>query len=81
MNDPIADSVRSILSGHARAHSSNWRPKTIIQRSMSWRGACQRATDIPKLAGADDGVNIKLDKAGGMLEVHLHDRDRELAGE
>ncbi len=31
--------------------------------------ACQRATDIPKLAGAYDGVNIKLDKAGGMLEA------------
>jgi L-alanine-DL-glutamate epimerase-like enolase superfamily enzyme len=30
--------------------------------------ACQRATDIPKLVGAFDGVNIKLDKAGGMLE-------------
>ena len=30
--------------------------------------ACQRATDIPRLVGAFDGVNIKLDKAGGMLE-------------
>jgi L-alanine-DL-glutamate epimerase-like enolase superfamily enzyme len=32
--------------------------------------ACQRASDIPKLAGAFDGVNIKLDKAGGMLEAY-----------
>ena len=31
--------------------------------------ACQRAADIPKLAEAFDGVNIKLDKAGGMLEA------------
>jgi L-Ala-D/L-Glu epimerase len=32
--------------------------------------ACQRASDIPKLKDAFDGVNIKLDKAGGMLEAH-----------
>ena len=30
--------------------------------------ACLRAADIPKLREAYDGVNIKLDKAGGMLE-------------
>ena len=30
--------------------------------------ACKHAGDIPKLAGAFDGVNIKLDKAGGILE-------------
>ena len=29
--------------------------------------ACLHATDIPKLADAYDGVNIKLDKAGGIL--------------
>jgi len=27
-------------------------------------------SDIPKLAAAFDGVNIKLDKCGGMLEAH-----------
>ena len=32
--------------------------------------ACQRASDIPKLRGAFDGVNVKLDKAGGMLEAY-----------
>ncbi len=32
--------------------------------------ACRHAEDIPKLAGAYDGVNIKLDKAGGILEGH-----------
>ena len=32
--------------------------------------ACQHASDIPKLATAYDGVNIKLDKAGGVLEAH-----------
>lgn len=32
--------------------------------------ACQRASDIPRLKDAFDGVNIKLDKAGGMLEAH-----------
>lgn len=31
--------------------------------------AVLRAEDIPKLAEAYDGVNIKLDKAGGMLEA------------
>jgi L-alanine-DL-glutamate epimerase-like enolase superfamily enzyme len=31
--------------------------------------ACLHASDIPKLANAFDGVNIKLDKAGGMLEA------------
>ena len=30
--------------------------------------ACLRASDIPALAEAYDGVNIKLDKAGGMRE-------------
>jgi len=32
--------------------------------------ACQHAGDIPKLAGIFDGVNVKLDKAGGILEAH-----------
>ena len=32
--------------------------------------ACQRASDIPKLRDAFDGVNVKLDKAGGMLEAY-----------
>lgn len=32
--------------------------------------ACRHAADIPKLAGAFDGVNVKLDKAGGILEAH-----------
>ena len=31
--------------------------------------ACRQAADIPKLKGAYDGVNIKLDKSGGMLEA------------
>ena len=31
--------------------------------------ACQRASDIPKLRDAFDGVNIKLDKSGGLLEA------------
>jgi len=30
--------------------------------------ACLRPADIPKLAEAYDGVNIKLDKAGGILQ-------------
>ena len=29
--------------------------------------ACQRPSDIPTLIGAYDGVNVKLDKSGGML--------------
>jgi L-alanine-DL-glutamate epimerase-like enolase superfamily enzyme len=32
--------------------------------------ACQRASDIPKLKEAYDGVNIKLDKSGGILEAY-----------
>jgi L-Ala-D/L-Glu epimerase len=32
--------------------------------------ACLRAADIPKLAGTYDGVNIKLDKSGGVLEAY-----------
>ncbi len=32
--------------------------------------ACLRASDIPKLADAFDGVNVKLDKAGGILEAY-----------
>ena len=32
--------------------------------------ACQRAADIPKLKEAFDGVNVKLDKSGGMLEAY-----------
>jgi L-alanine-DL-glutamate epimerase-like enolase superfamily enzyme len=32
--------------------------------------ACQHATDIPKLKEAYDGVNVKLDKSGGMLEAY-----------
>jgi L-alanine-DL-glutamate epimerase-like enolase superfamily enzyme len=31
--------------------------------------ACQRAADIPGLKDAFDGVNVKLDKAGGLLEA------------
>ena len=31
---------------------------------------CQRASDIPKLKDAFDGVNVKLDKSGGMLEAY-----------
>jgi len=30
---------------------------------------CRHASDIPKLKGAYDGVNIKLDKSGGLLEA------------
>ena len=32
--------------------------------------ACQHPADIPKLVGIFDGVNVKLDKAGGILEAH-----------
>jgi L-alanine-DL-glutamate epimerase-like enolase superfamily enzyme len=32
--------------------------------------ACQHAADIPKLKEAFDGINVKLDKAGGILEAH-----------
>ncbi|MCW5980365.1 MAG: dipeptide epimerase [Bryobacteraceae bacterium] len=32
--------------------------------------AVLKASDIPKLAEAYDGINVKLDKCGGMLEAH-----------
>ena len=32
--------------------------------------ACRHASDIPKLREAYDGVNVKLDKSGGMLEAY-----------
>jgi len=32
--------------------------------------ACLRAADVPKLLGAFDGVNVKLDKTGGILEAY-----------
>jgi L-Ala-D/L-Glu epimerase len=32
--------------------------------------ACRHASDIPKLREAFDGVNVKLDKAGGILEAY-----------
>jgi L-alanine-DL-glutamate epimerase-like enolase superfamily enzyme len=32
--------------------------------------ACRHASDIPKLRDAFDGVNVKLDKAGGMIEAY-----------
>ncbi len=32
--------------------------------------ACLHAADIPKLAPHFDGVNIKLDKCGGILEAY-----------
>ena len=31
--------------------------------------SCQRVSDIPKLKDAFDGVNVKLDKSGGILEA------------
>lgn len=32
--------------------------------------ACLRPQDVPKLADAFDGVNVKLDKAGGILQAY-----------
>ncbi len=32
--------------------------------------ACAHPADIPKLVGAYDGINVKLDKCGGMLEAY-----------
>jgi len=32
--------------------------------------SCLHPSDIPKLAGAFDGINVKLDKAGGILEAY-----------
>ncbi len=32
--------------------------------------ACVKASDIPRLVGAYDGVNVKLDKCGGIMEAY-----------
>ena len=32
--------------------------------------SCLHPADIPRLAGAFDGINVKLDKAGGILEAY-----------
>jgi L-alanine-DL-glutamate epimerase-like enolase superfamily enzyme len=32
--------------------------------------SCERPADIPGLVGVFDGVNIKLDKAGGIMQAH-----------
>ncbi len=32
--------------------------------------ACERPEDIPKLRDAYDGINVKLDKCGGMLQAY-----------
>ncbi len=32
--------------------------------------ACESARDIPRLVGAYDGINIKLDKCGGILQAY-----------
>jgi L-alanine-DL-glutamate epimerase-like enolase superfamily enzyme len=32
--------------------------------------ACERPGDVPKCAGAYDGINVKLDKCGGILEAY-----------
>lgn len=32
--------------------------------------ACGRPEDVPKLADAFDGINVKLDKAGGLVQAH-----------
>src|SRR5579883_455544 len=43
--------------------------RSKIHMPMFADEACRHASDIPKLATAYDGVNIKLDKSGGILEA------------
>ena len=43
--------------------------------------ACRHASDIPKLVGAFDGVNVKLDKAGGILEAYRMIQVAQVAGD
>lgn len=55
-------------------------PASMIEETKWVRGkvdmpiiadeVCGRAADIPKLKDAFDGVNIKLDKSGGLLEAY-----------
>lgn len=41
--------------------------------------SCLHAADMPKIAGSFDGINIKLDKAGGILEaLHMIQMARSL---
>ena len=41
--------------------------------------SCVVATDIPRLVGVVDGINIKLSKCGGLREALRDDRDRARA--
>ena len=41
--------------------------------------SCLVATDIPKLEGVVDGINIKLAKCGGLREAMQHGRRRARA--
>ena len=41
---------------------------------------CLHPADIPKLVGAFDGINVKLDKCGGIMEAYRIDPDRQSAG-
>lgn len=55
-------------------------PASMLEEARWMRGkvnipiiadeACLRASDVPKLAGAFDGINIKLDKCGGVMEAY-----------
>ncbi|MBL8174538.1 MAG: dipeptide epimerase [Bryobacterales bacterium] len=55
-------------------------PASMLEEARWMRGkvnipifadeACLRAADVPKLAGAFDGINIKLDKCGGVMEAY-----------
>ena len=44
--------------------------RTKVHMPIMADEACTSAASIPKLKEAYDGINVKLDKAGGILEAH-----------
>jgi L-alanine-DL-glutamate epimerase-like enolase superfamily enzyme len=85
------EAVRKInwLEKHGVEFIEQPMPASMIEETRWVRGrvhipimadeACQRASDIPKLKDAYDGVNVKLDKSGGLLEaVRMIDTARSL---
>ena len=56
----------------AMLEEQRWLGQGSTSRSSPTRPACARS-DIPGLADAYDGIDVKLDKAGGMLRGAAHD--------
>ena len=79
-DEATIDAVRSVTGKPLRVDANEgWKDKETAARKIEWLAskgveliadeACLRASAIPGLAGAYHGVNVKLDKAGGLREA------------